>query len=253
MQDTAMSIDDQPSEGPAADAPVAPKRPRIRYRTPPLHLTVLDRLRAMILDGEVASGAHLVESSLCKTLKVSRTPLREAMKVLAMEGLVEFSPHRGTRVTVMTGTEVRELFETIAGLESLAAELATLRMRDEALAELEAMHERMLYHFGRGERQQYFALNSDIHRRIVALADNSVLRETHERLTYRANRGRYLAILSPERWQQAVEEHEAVMAAFRDRNPPQSARVWRTHMIHTGQEVEKLLRPDAADGQNGAS
>lgn len=229
----------------AIDTAMPEKRPRIRLRAPSLHLGVADRLRSMILEGELDPGAHLVEASLCKLLKVSRTPLREALKVLATEELVEFSPHRGARITILSAQEARELFETIAGLESLAAELAAARMSAEALEELNALHAAMRGHFDRNERPEYFALNSRIHQGIVTQAGNSVLKSTHERLMYRASRGRYMAILSPGRWVQAMEEHEAVMEAFRQRDSAAAARIWRVHLSHTGEEVEHRLNADA--------
>ena len=211
-----------------------------------LHGQVADRLRDMVVHGELVPGEKVPVAALSQTLGVSLTPLREALKVLAEEGLVELTPNRGARVIPYTAEEAEALFEVIAGLESLAAELAAKRMSDEDLANLEAAHKQMKSYFDEKKRDQYFEINSHIHEKIVRYSSNDILINTHAKLMVRANRGRYIAIVDPERWSEAMGEHDAVMEAFRTRDAERAGRIWRVHLLRSGQAIQKALRRQSA-------
>lgn len=210
-----------------------------------LHAQATDHLRDMIVEGELEAGERISEQALCEELGISRTPLREALKVLASEGLVELLPNRGARVTRPTPGEVGELFEVIASLEGLAAELACMRIASADLRQLEEMHRRMLELHREGRRHDYFELNHKAHQLIVTLAGNGILASTHERLMARARRSRYMAILSTERWNEAVREHVELMEAFAARDPARAAAIWRRHVGRTGEVVQKALEAGA--------
>ena len=223
---------------------MAPRDAKARARPRKVRLTrlslpaqVAETLREMIVTGELGAGQKVPVALLSEQLGVSPTPLREALKVLAAEGLVELLPNRGARVASYTVEDARHLFEVIAGMESLAAELAAQRMAAADLAELEELHEAMRGHFERGEKPEYFELNSRIHARIIALAQNEVLATVHKGLMVRANRGRFIAITDPDRWVQAMDEHEELMAALRARDWQAARAIWRTHLQHTGRAV----------------
>lgn len=216
-----------------------------------LHHQVADELREMIVHGELVEGAKVPVADLAASLGVSLTPLREALKVLAEENLVELLPNRGARVKVHTVEDARQLFEVIAELEALAAELATLKMTERQLAQLEELHARMRGHYDRHERAEYFDLNSRIHRTIIELAGNEVLSATHAKLSVRANRGRFLAIADPVRWAEAMDEHERLMAAFRRRDSAEAMAVWRVHLRHTGRATCELLRRRLTEADRG--
>jgi DNA-binding GntR family transcriptional regulator len=227
-----------------AVAPETRKRRRAPVsisRARPLHEHVVDRLRDMIIEGEIAAGQRLHEISLAETLKVSRTPLREALKLLANEGLVELLPGRGAPVSTLTPDGVAELFEVISGLERLAAELAVLRMTARDLDRLRRMHERMAVHFEAGERREYFALNHRIHLAIVAGAKNPTLAATHATFMVKARWGRYTALASSDRWREAMAEHEALMAAFASRDAHRAGEILFEHDRRTGQTTRQLL------------
>jgi len=216
-----------------------------------LHVQVADRLRDMVVHGELVPGEKVPVAVLSQTLGVSLTPLREALKVLAEEGLVELTPNRGARVISYTAEEAEALFEVIAGLECLAAELATRRMSNEDLANLEDTHKKMRSYFDEEERDKYFELNSIIHETIVRYSSNDILIITHAKLMVRADRGRYIAIIDTERWHEAMAEHEAVMEAFGARDAERASRIWRVHLLRSGQAVQKALRRQSA-GEIGA-
>lgn len=207
--------------------------------------TIADHLRGRIVRGEIAPGERLHLTELARGLGVSTTPLREALKILAEEQFVEWLPGRGARVAPIRIEETVQLFEVIAALEGLAAERAAEQLRAAELAELESLHSRMRGHFERAERAPYFEINSLIHERFLALAANPVLLETHARLNARASRGRYIAIVDDARWRQAMQEHEDLMQALRDRVPDRAREIWRLHLTNTGAAVR---RAQLADG-----
>jgi DNA-binding GntR family transcriptional regulator len=218
---------------------------RTLSRRIPFARQVADTLRNMIIRGEMPPGGRIVERTLCEQIKVSRTPLREALKLLEAEGLVELSQNRGARIMSFTQTEARNLFEVIAGLESLAAELAVTRIAATDLAALDDMHARMCAHYARLEKDPYFELNNAIHDTIVRASENPVLIATHAGLMLRARRGQYMALVDPFRWQESVEEHTAVMAAFHARDPERVRLIWHRHLLRTGETVCGVLQSES--------
>jgi len=212
----------QPS-APAARVAPAPRRPA-------LHGEVADRLRQMILEGDLASGSRIPERDLCAELEISRTPLREALKVLASEGLVQLMPHRGATVTKLSPQDLDHAFRVIEALEALAGELACEHIGDESIAEVRRLHQQMVRHYRRGERPEYFRLNQAIHDSIVAAADNPILAEMHATLSRRIQLARYMPNYSTARWRQAVQDHEHMLEALEARDGPHLARVLRHHL-----------------------
>ncbi len=139
-----------------------PRRSGAIVRAKPLHESAVERLRDMIIEGRLAVGGRLHEANLAAILCVSRTPIREAIKLLATEGLVDLLPGRGARVSGFSIEHVRELFEAIAGIERNASELAAERMSEREFEKLKRIHDRMAAHHAAGERQPYFKLNQEI-------------------------------------------------------------------------------------------
>src|SRR5215467_6351832 len=105
-----------------------------------LHDQVAARLRTMLIEGHIPPGAKLNERELCEQLRVSRTPLREAIKLLAGEGLVDLVPNRGAVAVTLTEADVLHTFEVLASLEGLSGELAAQRVTEQELAEVRALH-----------------------------------------------------------------------------------------------------------------
>ncbi len=221
-------------------------RPRVKLRTRPLHEGVESKIREMIVQGVVEPGEHLVEAKLCSRFNISRTPLREALKVLASEELVEIVPHRGARVALMSVEQSRHLFEAIAAIESAAAELAATRITDDELDQLTAMTEEMKRCAGQHNIKNYFDLNSRIHKHIITCSRNPVLLNSYETLVSRVSRGRYKALSSPGRLAEAIREHDAIIEAFRRRDSAAAATAWKAHLHRTGDTVCRSLSASAA-------
>jgi DNA-binding GntR family transcriptional regulator len=198
-------------------------------------------IRERIIHGEIANGERIIENALSEQLRISRTPLREALKLLEAEGLVEISQNKGARVTSFTVDEARNLFEVIAGLESMAAELAVARIDGDQLRDLEMIHNKMLAYYAEGDTGRYFELNSQVHDWIVRASANPILIATHANLVVRARRGRYMAIFDADRWRQAVEEHDSLMSSLRTKDSESARKVWRLHLLNTGKAVCRAL------------
>ncbi len=195
-----------------------------------LHESAVDRLRDMIVQGALVPGAKLNEREICEQLGISRTPLREALKVLSTEGLVELQPNRGAVVTTLTEQTVREIFAVIGALEALAGELACRNMTVEQFNEIRALHYQMLAHHARGELAPYFRRNQEIHLAIVNASGNATLAASYRSLNARVRRARYMANLSPPRWDRAVAEHEDILDALGRRDAPQLQDLLRNHL-----------------------
>ena len=207
-----------------------------------LHEAVVGRLRAMIEEGELAPGEQIVEVSLSATFGISRTPLREALKVLASEGLVELRPRRPPVVAALDTDEIAAVFEVMEGLEAIAGRRARENATPSDLDALEAMHAVMVAHHDAGNRVDYAAQNRAIHMRIVELAANPVLRATYANLSVRIQRARATTNYDSRRWDESIVEHEAIMDAFRSGTPEDVATVLVDHTRRTGAAVVATLR-----------
>lgn len=215
MSDAASIVSDAatPALAPAVARASAPNG------SASLHDEVLVRLRDHIVEGNLADGARIPERQLCELFGVSRTPLREALKVLASEGVVDLLPNRGARVRTLNAQDIRELFDLMAGLEALAGRLACESITEDEIAEVERLHHQMYGCYLRRDMHGYFEANQAIHRAIVAAARNTALATAYDSYTARIRRIRYGANLARkrDRWGEAMREHEAILDALRRR------------------------------------
>ena len=246
--------EDPPSEdmtlerapGGAADKALAGETPPGE----PLTKSVTNRLRDMIAQDELPAGQRIRERALAQTLQVSRTPLREALKVLATEGLVELFPNRGAVVSNPDPAEVQDLLQVLGVLEALGGELACLRASDKEIAEVQALHYEMLAAYARKDRLAYFKVNQQIHKAIVAISGNASLIETHARINARLYRVRYRSNSRNTKWDVAIEEHDAILAALQARNGKALSQILRSHLGSTWANVREGLDEP---GQNAGS
>lgn len=208
-----------------------------------LHTELLDGIRSLINQGDLPPGARVPERELCQRFGVSRTPLREALKVLAAEELVRLLPNRGARIATLDEEQLRHLFEVIAGLEAQGGRLACARITEDALAEIQGLHYRMYAHFLRRELPQYFALNQAIHEAILRAAGNPVLLATYSSLSGRIARARYMSNrIRPDRWKAAMDEHENILEALRRRDGPLLGRLLAQHLENKRDIIVEAIR-----------
>jgi DNA-binding GntR family transcriptional regulator len=184
-----------------------------------LHDETLTRLRDHIVEGHIPDGGRIPERQLCEMLGISRTPLREALKVLAAEGLVELLPNRGARVRPLSERDLAELFDLMGGLEGLAGRLACETITDAEIGEIERLHYEMYGFYLHRDMPGYFRVNQEIHQKIVEASRNAALRSTYASLAGRIRRIRYAANFARqrERWGEAMREHETILDALRRR------------------------------------
>lgn len=218
-----------------------------RLRTLGMSAEIAARLRTMIQEGELPPGVRIDEKAFCEAFDVSKTPLREALKVLVSEGLVLHRQYIGYRVAPLDLGELRETFETLHGLEAHAGELVARRMSDAALAKIERKHQAMIDAHAASRRTDYFRINQEIHQLIVDSADNAVLSGIYATLMGKVHRARGAANTDMLRWQESHEEHEAIMAALREAGRPRLPQILREHSENTAKEVLRVLEQTLAE------
>jgi DNA-binding GntR family transcriptional regulator len=194
-----------------------------------LHEHVAQNLRELIIRGDIPPGSPLIEAELSALLGVSRTPLREGIKLLAQEGLVELRANRSACVRSLRLSEVTELYEALAGIERMAAELAAERINQQELEELERLQTVIQHEHDIGDRINYFSANQAIHKLIVRAARNRPLADAHAPLVARSEQVRYFMVrLNP--WQESIDEHQAILDALKAHKPKLAGRLLGAHV-----------------------
>jgi DNA-binding GntR family transcriptional regulator len=199
---------------------------------PVLAVQIADAVREMILEGELQAGEKVREKLLTEHFGVSRTPLREALKILAAEGLLELIPNRGAIISRDTIEEVKGAFPVLAALEGVAGELAARHATDAELAHIGALTRLLRTSFEARDRPEYFRINQEIHDAILAAAKNEILLRTHASVAQRIHRARYQANLTASRWDEALREHEDIAATLASRDPETVNRLLRQHIAN---------------------
>jgi DNA-binding GntR family transcriptional regulator len=202
-----------------------------------MHDEVVARLRHMLTEGEIPPGSRIPERELCDTLGISRTPLREALKVLGADGLVVLLPNRGSRAAKLTRKDVKELFEVCEALEATAGELAGQRISDGQLGEIAALQVMMVQHYEARDLLSYYRCNRQIHEAIVRAADNAVLAGFYESVSGRIRRARFITPMTEEHWALAIQEHEGILNALQRRDGGGLAHILRNHLRRKREEV----------------
>lgn len=195
-----------------------------------LHDELVERLREFMIEGELDAGQKVPERELCERLGVSRTPLREALKVLAADGLITLIPNRGAIVKQLTKAELEDLFPVMGALEALSGELACNCITDSEVLQVERVHNRMIGHYEQADLPGYFQCNREIHEYILEAARNQTLSRQYHSLAIRLRRARYMANISPARWSKAVEEHEEMLGALKARDGKHLAGILKRHL-----------------------
>ena len=213
----------------------------------PLTNQVATIIRDMIVQDTFKPGERIRERQLSEELNVSRTPLREALKILEGEKLIALLPNRGAIVADPEPNEVRELLQVLACLEALGGRLAAENATDEEIAEIRALHFEMLAAFSRKDRLSYFKLNQKIHTSIVAAGRNASLIETHTHYNARLYRVRYRSNQRNAKWPEAIAQHEQIIAALEARDGALLAHQMSSHL---GATWDKVSAEDYAGHQD---
>ena len=203
---------------PAASRPLAPRA---------LYQDVAERLRQQIFSRELEPGSWIDEQKIAAEYGISRTPLREALKVLAVEGLVTMKLRRGAYVTEMSTTDVAQVYHLMALLESDAARHVAAHGSPADIAALQALHERL--EAQAQQRDAFFATNEEFHLKLLEVAGNRWSAQIVRDLRKVMKLNRHLSLFKQGRLAESLAEHRAVMAAIAARQPAEAARLMRAH------------------------
>jgi DNA-binding GntR family transcriptional regulator len=195
-----------------------------------LHDQLAAHLRDMIMEGVFKPGEKIQEQDLCDRFDVSRTPIREALRVLAAEGYLTLTPNRGARIAKPSVEEIEELYPLIGALEGLAGELACARITDEGIRRIEGLHNRMMAHYRKGRLAETKKLNRQIHEAIFEAAGNAALTANYRNLMIRTNSIRYLVPESAERLRESQDDHEKMIGALCARDGIRLGQILREHL-----------------------
>ena len=230
---------------------IAPQEPPLSEQTAPrsiepvfrrtLHDEVVGRIRDMIIEGTLAPGARVHEGQLGEQLGISRTPLREALKYLASEGLLDLVAGRGAIVRRLSPKDVHDMLVVLSALEALAGRLVCAHATDAEIDVIRALHQRMMALYAQRQRLDYYKYNQLIHSAIVDLSGNAFLAATHNTAQSRLKRIRFLGNAAPEKWDAAVAEHVAMMEALDRRDGDALASVLSHHLDETWLRVKDSL------------
>ena len=192
-----------------------------------LYQQVAEKLREQIFARELEPGSWIDEQKLAVDYGISRTPLREALKVLAVEGLVTMKVRRGAYVTEMSADDVRQVYRLLGLLESDAAAEVAERASDDALGRLVALHRQLEEQVH--QRDAFFRTNEAFHLALLATAGNRWRVQIVEDLRKVMKLNRHHSLFKQGRLAESLAEHRALMAALTQRQPAEAARLMRAH------------------------
>jgi DNA-binding GntR family transcriptional regulator len=215
-----------------------------------LHESAFQKLRSLLVEGDISPGSKLNERELAERLNVSRTPIREAIKRLAADGLVELIANRGAIAVQLSLEDVINTFDVIAQLEAYSGELAAKNISDTALSELEALQYEMMASYARRDLSSYYKLNLRIHHLINQAANNSVLGQLFSQVNARIEALRFRSNQNGVKWEKAVEEHQEMIDALKARDSVRMRKVMIQHVVNKRDVVIALLKSEAPQTQN---
>lgn len=192
-----------------------------------LYEEVAEQLRQRIFRRELEPGSWIDELKIAEEFGISRTPLREALKVLATEGLITMKLRRGAYVTEMSEKDLRDVYRLLALLESDAAGVVAAHATPQQLQELQALHAEL--EAAVGERERFFALNERFHMRLLELADNRWRSQVVADLRKVMKLNRQNSLLKEGRIEDSLREHRALLSALQAHDVAASVQAMQAH------------------------
>ena len=209
-----------------------------------LHEATFQTLRSLLVEGKIAPGSKLNERELAERLNVSRTPIREAIRRLAADGLVELIANRGAIAIQLSLADVIHTFDVIAELEGYSGELAAKNITESTLSELEALQYEMMASYARRDLSSYYKLNLGIHHLINQAANNPVLTKVFSQVNARIEALRFRSNQDGVKWEKAVEEHQEMLDALKTRDSARMRKVMISHVTNKRDVVIQLLKSE---------
>ncbi len=220
---------------------------KIRAKT--LHQEVITQIRELIRKGNLVRGQKIDEQHLSELMGVSRTPVREALRVLHSEGIVDLIPHKGAYVTQLKIEEIRDLFEVMSVLEGTCARLAAQQMTREDLKKIESLHRNLEKHFAKKNHEAYLETNQYLHVLIQELSGNTVLNDVLNGLRQKILLYRHRQLYYKDRFAESMQEHRQILEALQNRDPSLAESGMRTHLMN---QCEALITLYTREKKQGA-
>ena len=213
----------------------------MKFKKATYHVQIADMLRDMIMTGKLKEGDKVNEGKLCETMGISKTPLREALRVLSVEGLIRLIPDRGAFVTKPEFEEITEMFDVMSLLEGFCASEACQKMTSNNFARLEKLHAKLEENFERHDQEEYIRINNQYHSLVQEIAGNRTLNQIVDGLRKKILLYRFQSLNLPERFASSIREHRDLLEAFRQRNHPRAEALMREHLQNQSQALGTLV------------
>lgn len=199
---------------------------------------IFDKVREDILSGVYAQGDELKEATLGAKLGVSRTPVREALRQLELEGLVEIVPNRGARVTGISRKDVCDIYYMRLSLEGLAARWAAEHMKEEEIAQLEEVVLLSEFHLKNEKQDQLARLDGRFHEILYHSSSSRMLEHVLTDFHHYVKKARFISVKSPNRAVESVTEHKEILEAIKNRDGDLAEKLGRKHIQHVIENLE---------------
>jgi DNA-binding GntR family transcriptional regulator len=207
-----------------------------------LHEEIANNLREMIMSGELREGDKIKENEFCELMDISKTPLREALRVLSAEGLIRLIPNRGSYVTTPTFKEIKEMFDVMSVLEGVCARTAAEKMSNIDYEKLKKIHLQLEENFRLKDQKRYIRINNKYHSFVQELAGNKTLNQIVNGLRQKILLYRYKSLNLSGRFEQSIQEHRDLLEAFRKRDAEKAELLMKSHMKKQSEALEKLAK-----------
>lgn len=222
--------------------------PTSKIPVKPLSEEVAQRIRVMIRKGMLSTGDRIVESQLCQAMGISRTPLREAIRILGTEGLIKLVPNRGAYVAQPSMKEIKELFEVMSILEGACARMVAETLTDSDFKKIEKLHLKLEKHFLAKDHERYLKVNSQFHHLLQELTGNQVLNEVINGLRHKILLYRYRQLYERDRFEASMNEHRNLLEALRRRDPAAAESLMKIHLLNQCEALRSVYEDkDAQD------
>ena len=218
----------------------------MKFKKVTYHVQIADMLRDMIMTGKLEEGDKVNEGELCETMGISKTPLREALRVLSVEGLIRLVPNRGAFVTKPTFEEIAEMFAVMSLLEGFCAREACERMTPRDFVRLEKLHAKLEESFERRDQEEYIRINNQYHSFVQEIAGNRTLNQIVAGLRKKILLYRFQSLNLPVRFERSIREHRDLLEAFRQRDHTRAETLMRAHLHNQSQALETLVAQSKA-------
>jgi DNA-binding GntR family transcriptional regulator len=218
----------------------------MKFKKATYHVQIADMLRDMIMTGKLKEGDKVNEGRLCETMGISKTPMREALRVLSVEGLIRLVPNRGAFVTKPEFEEIAEMFDVMSLLEGFCARRACEKMTPRNFAHLEKLHGKLEENFDRHDQEEYIRVNNQYHSFIQEIAGNRTLNQIVDGLRKKILLYRFQSLNLPDRFGSSIREHRDLLEAFRQRDHAGAEALMRQHLQNQTMALKSLVEQSQA-------